>query len=260
MKRCILLLFSVIVSCLCAFADYSSHGRPWDADDNYDSSRGLWFVAFVIIVLIVIGICAFAKHIWDNNKSQVKEGFGIIAFFGGCILLFLAGKTCSEHNHKDNGHVQPLQQPSTPSPQYAPTHPSNQFTQPQRSNNVYQQPQQPRYRTEYYDERCSQCYGSGSVVCTYCGGKGYTSVTCTYCGGRGSKHVRKGGQNFLTGEWETYETDEMCSACFGKGVTEQRCSHCNSEYPYGNHLISTYMTCPTCHGQGIFHKTRQVPY
>lgn len=254
MTRILLTIYSLFSTVLWAFADYSDRGRPWDADDNYDSSRGLWFAVGIVIVLIVIGIGAFAKHTWDNHKSQVKDGLGTIALFGGCILLFLAGKTCSESSPKDNGNainVHQIQQSQTPiqsSPKTAPQH-----------NTTQHQPQL-RYRTEYYDVRCSRCNGSGSVVCTYCGGKGYLTVTCSQCGGKGSFHVKKGGRNFLTDEWETYETDEMCVSCFGKGVTETRCNHCNSEYPYGNHLISTYMTCPSCHGQGIYKESRQVPY
>lgn len=266
MKRYILFFSTLAYSCILAYADYSDRGRFSDLDDNYDSSRGLGFLLFVLAVGAIIVVGAIAKGVWNNHKDSIKEGLGTIAFFAGCILLFLAGKTCSEHRPKDNGHAQPIQHQSSPSPQYGPTHPSNQYTQPQRNNNVYQQPQQPRYRTEYYDERCSQCYGSGSVVCTYCGGKGYIQQICSYCQGEGSKQVYKVVRATIDpSTWEEvdkvygYES-ELCTACMGSGRKEVRCTHCNSEYPYGNHLISTYMTCPSCRGQGIFHKSRQVPY
>lgn len=260
MKRLALFIASFALSVGFAFADYSSRGRPWDADDNYDSSSGIWIVLFVIVVGVVVFIGAAAKHTWDNHKNSIKDGLGIVAFFGFCIILFLGGKACSESRSNNSNHAAPVQQINTPSPQYAPAHPSNQQAIPGVNVDELRQQYQPRYRTEYYDERCSQCYGSGSVVCSFCGGKGYTYVTCSSCNGRGAHHVRKTAQNVFDDSWDTYETDEMCMACFGKGSVEQRCNHCNSDYPYGNSLISTYMTCPTCHGQGVFHRSRQVPY
>ena len=260
MKRLLVFLYSFVVSVSLAFADYSDHGKPWDADENYDSSHGIWFALLLLGICIIVFVGAAAKHTWDNHKDSIKDGFGIIAFFGGCILLFLAGKACSEQHRKDNGHAVPIRQDYNSSPQNRTTKPSNQNVIPGVNVDEIRRQSQPHYRTEYYDERCSQCNGSGSIVCSYCGGKGFSNVTCSNCSGRGSHHVRKTAQNVFDDSWDTYETDEMCMACFGKGSVEKRCIHCNSDYPYGNSLISTYMTCPSCHGQGIFHKSRQVPY
>lgn len=170
MKRFALSLASFALSVGYAFADYSSRGRPWDADDNYDSSRGIWVVLFIIVVGVVVFIGAAAKHTWDNHKDSIKEGLGIVAFFAVCILLFLGGKACSEQHPKDNGNAvnvnqihEKVQQPSTP------LH--------NNSNYIYQETpkHQPvlKYRTEEYYETCMDCRGNGVVACRYCnGGKG----------------------------------------------------------------------------------------
>ncbi|MGM9863528.1 MAG: hypothetical protein ACI305_04610 [Lepagella sp.] len=265
MKRFLSVFISTLCSIEIAFADYSSHGRPWDADDNYDSSHGLWVVLGIIALGVIIFIGAVAKNVWDNHKDSIKEGFGTLVFFGVCILLFLGGKTCSESNKNASDNNVSTHQYVSPSPQtntqiYQPTLPNN--------NNSYnnQRMQQPQFRTEYYDEKCYRCSGTGQIVCPYCSGKGYEKVSCSNCNGRGYKQVYKVVRSTLDpATWEEtdkvygYE-DEYCTYCFGTGYKKSRCSHCNSEYPYGNSLISTYITCPECRGQGVFHKSRQVPY
>lgn len=255
MKRLVLLVYSLIISACYVFADYSSHGRPWDADDNYDSSRGLWFVIFIICVGIIVFLGAVAKHTWDNHKDSIKEGLGIVAFLGVCVLLFLGGKACSEQNPKsgDNNNATNIQQVQQTQPQ-----------QPVQQNNQQYQPQL-HYRTEYYNETCPTCGGSRFIKCSYCGGKGFVKQACQYCNGQGYKEVYKVVRAEIDpATWQEinpvygYEK-EYCNACFGHGYTEVKCTHCDNNYPYST-VLSSGHTCSTCQGTGIVERSRQVPY
>lgn len=254
MKRLVLSIASFALSVGFAFADYSSRGRPWDADDNYDSSSGIWIVLFIIVVGVVVFIGAAAKHTWNNHKDSIKEGLGIVAFFGVCILLFLGGKACSEQHTKSNDsgntpNVHQIQQ----------SHP--QQTLPQ---NIQYQPQL-RYRTEYYNETCPTCGGSRFIKCSYCGGNGFIKQTCQYCNGQGYKEVYKVVRAEIDpATWQEinpvygYEK-EYCNACFGHGYSELKCTHCDNNYPY-NTVMSSGHICSTCQGTGVVERSRQVSY
>lgn len=252
MKRLFVLIFIVVSSIGLAFADYSSHGRPWDVDDNYDSSRGLWFVLFIVIVGIIVFLGAVAKNTWDNHKELIKEGLGIVAFFGVCILLFLGGKACSEQ-HPPNSN-------STNTPQTRQVTPQKPLPQNQKQY----QPQL-RYRTEYYNETCPSCGGNRFIVCNYCGGKGFIKQTCQYCNGQGYKEVYKVVRSEIDpATWQEinpvygYEK-EYCNACFGHGYKEVKCTHCDNNYPYNVGMTSGHI-CSTCQGTGVVERSRQVPY
>lgn len=248
------LLYSFFFSAIQCFADYSDHGRPWDANDNYDSSHGIWFALLILGVIIVVAIYGFAKHTWENHKSEVKDGFGIVAFIGGCILLFVMGKSCSESRPKDNGNAVNV-------------HQIQQQTKQQPTQQYQPQPRQPelRYRTEYYEGTCDRCGGSGIIACSYCNGRGYTSFTCNECNGYGYKEVRKlryydPFEESLGGSSNQPEYEKQyCFSCHGEGVIKQACSHCNSQYPMQD-LFSGRIVCPTCKGLRTVTKSRQVPY
>lgn len=260
MKRLALFISSFFISASYVFAGYSSHGRPWDADDNYDSSRGLWFVLFIIAVGIIVFLGAVAKHTWDNHKDSIKDGLGIVAFLGVCVLLFLGGKTCSEQHPKDNGnavnvnHIQDkIQQTSMP--------------QHNNGNYIYQETpkHQPvlKYRTEEYYETCMDCRGSGVVACRYCNGSGWIKSTCSFCNGTGGRHRVRCTSCILneqsvspssyciecgnTGYVETY-----CQRCDGSGYESSMCTHCD--------IYNHQMRCTSCNGNGRVSRTRQVPY
>lgn len=256
MKRLLALCYFVVFWFIQAYADYSDHGRPWDADENYDSSRGIWFVLFIIVIGVVVFIGAVAKHTWDNHKNSIKEGLGIVALFGICILLFLGGKACSEQNHKDNGHSTSVHQQFNPQQNLQDI---QKQIQPQRQPQLH-------YRTEYYNETCPTCGGSRFIRCQYCDGKGYMKQTCQDCKGHGYKEVYK----VVSAEFDPespwmhknpqhgYE-QEYCLACFGKGYNEVKCNHCDNDYPY-NTIFASGHTCPTCNGSGVVERSRQVPY
>lgn len=233
MKRILLTIYSLIFPVLLALADYSDRGRPWDADDNYDSSRGLWFAVGVVIVLIVIGIGAFAKHTWDNHKSQVKDGFGIIAFFGGCILLFLAGKTCSESRPKNNDNAVNVRQVQQPSSQ-----PAKQY--------------QEQPHIEFYYEICPSCNGDGFLRCSHCSGTGFISIPCNSCGGKG---------RWLVTNSLNFTHEEFCTDCLGQGSKQQLCTFCSPMYveKFGT-TARGLVRCQHCNGSGRIQKSRTVYY
>lgn len=242
-----ILLYTFLFSAIQCFADYSDHGRPWDADDNYDSSHGIWFALFILGIIIVVAIYGFAKHIWENHKSEVKDGFGIVAFFGGCILLFLLGKSCSESRPKDNGNAVNVHQ--------------IQQTKQQPAQQYQPQPRQPelRYRTEYYNDICSYCSGTGYITCRFCNGTGHLTANCRECNGKGyteftmwvSGNLYEGGHNVTS--------HLSCLKCGGKGTETAPCPHCHLIGTKNNSFINGN-TCSTCNGSGRITKSRQVPY
>lgn len=259
MQKRFIFLFSFLVSAILAFADYADHGRPSDLYDDYDSSHGLWFVLFIIVVLIVVAIGAAAKHTWDNHKSSIKEGLGYIAFFGGCILLFLAGKACSESHPKDKGVVgypqqQQIQQHSQPIP--------GVDVNAIRQETQQRQPQL-KYRTEEYYEDCMDCRGTGVISCRYCGGSGWVKSTCQFCNGSGGhRRVRctscalnehsVSPSSYCIECGNTGYVDISCQRCGGSGYESSICQHCD----FYNHQ----MRCPSCNGNGRVKRTRQVSY
>lgn len=256
-KRIFATLFTFCFSTLLSFADYASRGRPWDADDNYDSSRGLWFVFFLIGIGVIVLIGVIAKNTWDNHKDSIKKIFGIVVFVGVMILLFYVGKSCSDANHHEFPATYPIQQ----NPQ-----PVNNNNVIQQYNNLkYQQtPPTVHYRTEFYDEICPECEGLGAKICSFCKGKGYVNITCPNCHGEGSEMVNKAVTDFEPQEvgevkfkWE--KVKESCRRCFGEGYIKEKCTHCDNDYPYPSSR-SSYVTCPNCKGRRVVQKSRQVEY
>ncbi len=238
MKRLLLFLYSLIISACYVFADYSSHGRPWDADDNYDSSRGLWFVLFIIAIGIIVFLGAVAKNTWDNHKDSIKDGLGIVAFLGVGILLFLGGKTCSEQQPKDNGN--PVN-----ANRYNPSSPVNN-PQPQP------QPRQPQPHTEFYYEQCSYCNAKGYVQCSHCNGTGVIPIRCSYCGGSG-----KVERELMTG----FSIQDMCPACQGRGNELKDCAYCSPRFISDFQCtVNGYQNCTHCNGTGQIQRSRTVYY
>lgn len=261
LKKYLLTIAVILATAINAFADYSSHGRPWDADENYDSSNGLWFALLLIIGATIFVICIVARNIWDKHHEDIKEGAKIVLFFGGLFVLFLIGKSCSESSSNSSSKATNSYQQSI--------QPSKSVTQQQSSSKAYQPSYNPpvrqlKYRTEYETLDCEHCHGGGSVVCQHCDGSGSIKTSCMECGGTGSRTVRrprlKDPLDFLSG-YDGYETTtESCSACWGRGWIEKKCSYCENDYPMQSSLFKTYVRCQYCGGEG--HKTisRQVPY
>lgn len=254
-------LFSFLISAIMAFADYSDHGKPWDASDNYDSSHGIGFAIFILIILIVIAIGAAGKHAWDNHKSSIKEGFGYVAFFGGCILLFLAGKACSESHPKDKGVVNYPQQQQQQIQQHSQPIPGVDVNAIQRQSQ--QRQPQLKFRYEEYYETCSDCRGSGEVNCRYCGGSGWEKSTCQFCNGSGGhRRVRctscalnersVSPSSYCIECGNTGYVDVSCQRCGGSGHESSICPHCD--------MYNHQMRCPSCNGSGRVKRTRQVSY
>lgn len=267
-KRTLATLFTFCFSTFLSFADYASRGRPWDADDDYDSSKGIGLYLFLIGIGFIYVIFLIAKNAWKNNKESIKNFFGTVMFFIGMILLFLLMKTCSEAGRHESPSTYPIQQNPQPV--------NNNNTIQQYNNSNYQQtPTTVHYRTEFYDETCPECGGLGIIVCTFCKGKGYIKITCSNCCGKGSKQVRKHrfklsspieGYNDLlesSGEESWWET-ESCGQCWGEGYIKEKCSHCDNNfdnnYPFMNSLEKSYTTCPTCNGRRVIQRSRQVEY
>ena len=256
-KRTLATLFTFCFSTFLSFADYASRGRPWDADDDYDSSKGIGLYLFLIGIGFIYVIFLIAKNAWKNNKESIKKFFGTVMFFIGMILLFLLMKTCSEACRHESPSTYPIQQNPQPV--------NNNNTIQQYNNSNYQQATPTvHYRTELYDETCPECGGLGAKICSFCKGEGYVKITCPNCHGKGSEMVNKAVTNFgpqevgdVKFEWE--QVKESCRRCLGEGYIKEKCTYCDNDYPYPSGS-SSYTTCSTCKGRGIIQKSRQVEY
>lgn len=239
-----------------SFADYASRGRPWDAYDNYDSSRGFWLILFLLGIGVIVFIGAIAKYTWENHKDSIKDFFGIVIFLGVIILLFLLGKSCSEANHHESHSTYPIQQNPQPV--------NNNVIQEHNNLNYQQTPSTVHYRTEFYNETCPDCGGLGAKECSFCKGYGYVKTICPSCHGEGFVIVNKaipyfGPQEVGDVKYEWEQVKESCGRCLGKGYIKEKCTHCDNDFPFPTGR-SSYVTCPTCKGQGTIQKSRQVEY
>lgn len=243
-------LFSVL-------ANPSDHGRYSDLSDDYTPSN----ISIVIPLLILIGLGGFflffwLKDVWAKNKESIQSALGIIAFIA--IVAFV-GKCTSENYHN-----------SPKDSQY-------QYVQPTQSSqpNSYKQPiqvpsytPQLKYRTEYYEERCERCYGTGHIACDRCNGRGYVENTCPECKGYGYTTVTKYNieyndpLDFMSGvKCKTPYTEKIyCFHCHGSGKVTSSCPKCGVDNSYTPSIILSTITCPSCNGQGIIKRSRHVSY
>lgn len=251
---CVLLVFLPFFT---ALADPADHGRYSDLDDDYTPSK----FSIILPLLILIGLVGFflffwLKDVWSKNKESIQSVFGFIAIIA--VIAFI-GKCSSENNHNSQRNSQHQYIPPTQS----------------SSTNTYQQPKQApaytpqlKYRTEYYEERCERCYGSGHIACDRCNGRGYVENTCSECNGYGYTVVTKYNVeyndplDFLSGvKSKTPYTEKMhCFHCQGSGKIRSSCPKCGADNSYGQSIFSSTIVCPSCNGQGIVKRSRQVPY
>lgn len=236
MKRLLVFLYSFLVSVSLAFADYSDHGRPWDADENYDSSHGIWFALLILGIGVIVFVGAAAKHTWDNHKDSIKDGLGVVAFLGAGVLLFLGGKACSESHPRDNENAVNVHQQYNSTPQ---SHPQSQ-------------PRQQQPHTEYYYETCNFCNGKGYARCSHCNGAGVIALRCSTCGGSG-----KVQRELMTG----FSIDDMCPACQGRGSELIDCQYCSPRFIQDFQCtVNGYTNCSHCNGSGQIQHSRTVYY
>lgn len=248
----------LILPFLSALADPADHGRYSDLDDDYTPST----FSIVIPLLILIGLAGiflffWLKDVWSKNKDSIQSVLGFIAIIAAVAFV---GKCASENKQHSNGNSQHqyIQQPAQ----------NSQINSIQHKNQTPAHTPQLKYRTEYYEERCELCYGSGHVSCDRCNGRGYIEYNCPECNGSGYRTVTKYNVeyndplDFLSGvKSRTPYTEEVpCFNCHVSGRTRSACPKCGVDNSYGSNLYSSTITCPSCKGQGILTKSRQVPY
>lgn len=255
--RLLVCIAFLLVPFLSADADPAAHGRYSDLDDDYTPSK----FSIAIPLLILLGLCGFflifwLKDVWSKHKDSIQSVLGFIAIIA--VVTFV-GKCASENSRDTQSNSQP---------QYVqPTNSSHPNSSLQQTPTPVYTPQL-KYRTEYYEERCERCYGSGHVACDKCSGRGYIEMNCSECNGYGYTTVTKYNieyndpLDFLSGvKSKTPYTENMhCFHCHGSGKIRSACPKCGVDNSYGPSMVLFSLTCPSCNGQGILKKSRQVPY
>lgn len=239
------------------FADPADHGRYSDLDDDYTPST----LSIVIPILILIGLGGFflffwLKDVWSKNKDSIQSVLGFIAIIA--VVAFV-GKCASENSHQSNTNSQREYSQPSQNPQ------PNSYKQPTQTPSYTPQL---RYRTEYYEDRCERCYGTGHITCDRCNGRGYIEYTCSECNGSGYREVTKyyteynDPFDFTSGVKSStpYQEKLPCFNCHVSGKIRRGCPKCGVDNSFGPSIYSSTITCPYCNGQGILKKSRQVPY
>lgn len=247
----------VLLSFCSAFADLADHGRYSDLDDDYSPST-FSIVVPIIFLLALVGFFLFfwLKDVWSKNKDTIQSAFGFIAIIA--VVAFV-GKCVSENSHDSKSNS------------------SNQYSQPTQSSNpvpVSNQNSTPtytpqvKYRTEYFDQNCEYCNGTGRITCDKCNGRGYIETYCSECNGNGYTIITKYNieyndpLDFLSGvKNRTPYTEKMyCFHCSGTGRIKSGCPVCGVDYTSMQGFFATTIDCYYCNGSGTVRRSRQVPY
>ena len=114
---------------------------------------------------------------------------------------------------------------------------------------------------EYYDT-CSDCRGSGELVCERCEGTGTLKFTCENCDGKGDFGYETCYSCEGTGFSNAgiYSSEILCSYCDGEGRIKKICVDCEGSGEIVELCDTTntdaalkgrhYLPCPTCDGIG----------
>lgn len=255
-KLKVLLCTLFCLSSLFAWADPAAHGRYSDLVDDYEPST----LSIVIPIILLVGLGGlflyfWLKDFWSKNKDGIQSVLGFIAVIA--VVAFV-GKCSSESNKSSNQSSN-----SSPSQYTSPTQ-QQQHSQPQN----YAPVRQLRYRTEYYDETCDRCHGTGRVTCDRCGGRGYVEVYCQECNGQGyTTETRYDIEyndplDFMSGvKSRTPYTEKMyCFHCGGTGKLRSGCPKCGIDNSSTQGMFATTISCQACNGNGTIQRSLQVPY
>lgn len=262
MKRVSLISLSLLSTSVC-FADYSSHGRPWDVPGYHTSPLTGIFMVIALIVLIGFAVLWIYDKV-QENKETAGNIFGIVVFFGVLLGIAALGNKCEgERKTSSKGMSYPHYQ--QPSPNKNTLSPTIQVQQTQRAQPTL------KYRDVEYQETCSTCNGTGHLVCPKCNGTGWITTTCTLCNGAGNHGRGKciycqgkgytedlvfgsGKHNCISCNSTGYVTNE-CHKCSGSGKISDICDITS----VANHSTH-YVSCSHCNGCGKVTRTKKEPY
>ena len=103
MKKVSLISLSLLSTSVC-FADYSSHGRPWDVPGYHTSPLTGIFMVIALIVLIGFAVLWIYGKV-QENKETVSNIFGIVIFV--CVFIGIAalGSKCEGERKSSNKSV-----------------------------------------------------------------------------------------------------------------------------------------------------------
>lgn len=263
MKRLSLIALSLLSTSVC-FADYSSHGRPWDVPGYHTSPilDGLFMVIGLIVLVGFAVLWIYSKV--QENKETAGNILGIVVFFGVLLGIAALGSKCEGERKSSNKSVSyphyqqssPNQNTLSPAIQVRPT----QKVQPAL-----------KYRDVQYQEPCSYCNGTGRVVCSKCNGTGWISSTCDFCKGKGnhgqSKCIYCSGKGY-TEDLVFGSGRHNCISCNGTGYVTNECHKCSGSgkisdicdmTSVANHTTH-YVSCSHCNGWGKITRTKKEPY
>ena len=105
-------------------------------------------------------------------------------------------------------------------------------------------------------QKCTQCGGSGTSVCTWCNGNGYMQVSdfqyaCNGCGGSGSANcLGCNGTGYKRGSSGSNTGDVYIPSFDIGGGWQSTCYTCKG---------AGKVTCSSCHGTGSLGNTQYAP-
>ncbi len=156
----------VLLSFCPAFAAPADHGRYSDLYDDYTPST--FSIVVPIILLLALGglfLFFWLKDVWSKNKDSIQS---VLRFIATVAVVAFVGKCVSENSHDSKNESSHQYTPPTQTPIQLR---SNQNTTPIYTPQV-------KYRTEYYNEICEHCNGTGWTICDKCNGRGYIEKYC----------------------------------------------------------------------------------
>ena len=252
-----IVILSLILTHIGAFAQYADRGRPTDMPGHSDGGgylEGIFIFIAVIVILAIGGFWLYDK-IQKNKKSIADAGgtiFAALLIFGGMLLVGWCGESIKKSNKSEKSEAY-----------------EELIDSKNENKTINKVAPTLKYRYVDYYESCFSCNGNGKIICNQCGGSGSYTQRCHICNGTGRYNERCrwcDGQGYTKNN--LLNTSDRCYICDGYGYEIKSCFNCQGEGleekicsfdSWANHNIH-YVDCSSCNGLGSIKRTRQESY